>query len=339
MEKGVKLIAAKFAVFALVAILLFVALFNTMTNNVAGEQHTLHATFTNVSGLRPGDDVRISGVKVGRVKAVEVDGDNRARVSFTIQADQPVTDTTRVTMRYQNLLGQKYLALTPGRREGTRLREGATIGLANTDDGFDLTALLNGFEPLFDVLSPNDMNTLAHNIVGVLQGESGSVESLLGQTGELTSFLADREEVFARVVDNLTPVVRNLASQSDEFDTALVELRKLVAGLNEGSDEFFAALRGIGGNLDATTQLVDDLRPQVARTIEQVRRLGETLQRGTPVIEGAFDVLPAMVGAFVRSMSYGSHLQVYNCAFGVRLVGDTPVWLGQPAGPHSEACR
>ncbi len=339
MEKGVKAIAVKFAIFGLISILLFVALYNTMTNNVAGKQHTLQADFTNVSGLREGDDVRISGVKVGRVETVEVKDNHLAQVTFTVQAAQQITDTTRVTMRYQNLLGQKYLALTPGKDRGERLVDGDTIELRNTDDGFDLTALLNGFEPLFNVLSPADMNTLAENIVAVLQGESGSVESLLAQTGDFTSFLADREDVFDEVVTNLTPVVENLASQSDQFDTALVEMRKLVAGLNDGSDEFFSAMRGIGGNLDSTSQLVNDLRPSVTSAIRQIHAFGDTLRRGTPIIEDAFSVLPDMVGAFVRSMSYGSHLQVYNCAFGIRLVGENPIWLGRADGPHSEACK
>ncbi len=339
MEKGVKAIAVKFGIFGLVSILLFIGLYNTMTNNVSGEQHTLHADFTNVSGLRNGDDVRISGVKVGRVNKVEVKDNTLARVTFTVQSKQQITDTTRVTMRYQNLLGQKYLALTPGREPGDRLKDGDAIKLANTDDGFDLTALLNGFEPLFNVLSPKDMNTLAENIVAVLQGESGSVESLLAQTGEFTTFLADREDVFDDVVSNLTPVVKNLASQSDEFDTALTELRKLMAGLNDGSDEFFAAMAGIGGNLDSTTELINDLRPSVTKSIQSIKTLGDTFRRGTPIIENSFDVLPTMVGAFVRSMSYGSHLQVYNCAFGLRLLGENPIWLGRADGKHSEACK
>ncbi|WP_235736157.1 MlaD family protein [Nocardioides alcanivorans] len=173
MEKGVKAIAVKFGIFALVAILGFIALYNTMTNDVGGDQHTLKAEFENVSGLRQGDDVRISGVKVGRVEKVETyeaDGTRRARVTMRVQKDQAISDTTHVTMRYQNLLGQKYLALTPGNKPGTKLKDGETIRIGRTSPGFDLTALLNGFEPLFNVLSPDDMNTLAENIVSVLQG-------------------------------------------------------------------------------------------------------------------------------------------------------------------------
>src|SRR5690606_6756130 len=107
MEKGVKAIAIKFGLFGLIAILLFASLYNTMTNQVDGKTKKLSATFSNVSGLRVGDDVRISGVKVGRVEGVKVKDNHLAEVTFTVQAKQQVSDTTRLEMRYQNLLGQK----------------------------------------------------------------------------------------------------------------------------------------------------------------------------------------------------------------------------------------
>ncbi|NYG57797.1 phospholipid/cholesterol/gamma-HCH transport system substrate-binding protein [Nocardioides daedukensis] len=339
MERGVRMIAIKFGIFGLIAILLFAALYNTMTNKVEGETKTLYASFTNVSGLRAGDDVRISGVKVGRVEGIEVQDNRLARVQFTVQDKQAVSDTTRVEMRYQNLLGQKYLALTPGSTPGKRLAADAEIGLNRTDPGFDLTALLNGFEPLFNVLSPDDLNTLAHNIVSVLQGESGSIESLLGETAELTAFLADRDEVFGEVVDNLTPVIENLSSKSDEFDTALVELKTLVTELNKSSDQFFTPLAMISKNLASTTKLINDIRPSLQRDIEAIKTLGGTIKRGTPTIETAFDALPDLLSAFMRSQSYGSHLQVYPCIFGISLIGDEPLWLGPTDGPFSEACR
>lgn len=339
MAAGVKAIMVKFGLFALVAILLFIALYNTMTNNVAGETNILRAEFTNVSGLRSGDNVRISGVQVGRVNSIEVKDDRTALVTFSVQADQQITTTTHVEMRYQNLLGQKYLALTPGRKAGKLLTDGDLIDLEHTSPGFDLTALLNGFEPLFNVLSPDDLNKLAGNIVSVLQGESGSVESLMSRTAELTGYLADQDQVFGEVVDNLTPVVQNLASNSGQFDTALVELRKLVTELNKGRSEFFGNLGNISRNLESTTDLVVDLRPTLAADIRSLKALGATFRRGTPVIEDAFDALPNLVGAFVRSQSYGSHLQVYNCSFGLRIFGEHITWLGRADGPHSEACR
>ena len=72
--------------------------------------------------------------------------------------------------------------------------------LDRTDPGFDLTELLNGFRPLFEVLRPADVNQLASSLVQVLQGEGGTVEQLLQQTTQLTTYVADRDAVIGEVL-------------------------------------------------------------------------------------------------------------------------------------------
>ncbi len=99
--------------------------------------------------------------------------------------------------------------------------------MARTDPGFDLTALLNGFRPLFEVLQPADVNRLATSMVQVLQGEGGTVEQLLQQTTELTGFLADRDDLYGQVVDNLVPVLDNLSGQDAQITATIRELKAL----------------------------------------------------------------------------------------------------------------
>ena len=158
-----KATAVKFGIFTLVSLLFMALLFNTMANNVDGGTTDYQAEFTDVSGLRPGDDVRVAGVKVGRVQSIEVEG-RHARVDFALSKEQPLLSTTQIVMRYQNLLGQRYLSLVQDGRKGTRLQEGATVPLDRTNPGFDLTALLNGFRPLFAVLEPEDVNRLSESV-------------------------------------------------------------------------------------------------------------------------------------------------------------------------------
>jgi virulence factor Mce-like protein len=335
----VRSIAVKFGLFCLVSVLLFVALYNTMTNQVSGGARTFTADFTNVSGLRSGDDVRISGVKVGRVESIQVKDNHLAQVQFTLQRSQTVTDSTTITMRYQNLLGQRYLALLPGKVEGRPMTDGDTFGLDRTDPGFDLTALLNGFEPLFDVLSPDDINQLASNIIAVLQGEGDTIESLLTQTATLTNFLADRDEVFGQVVANLTPVLEHMSDNSGKFNTAIVAMRNLLTQLGTERTEFFGHLDHISTNLESTAKLVTDLRPEVRRAIHSLRRFGETVVSGQAIIRGAFDALPTLVGGFLRSQSYGGYVNVYVCTLGLSLDGNNVLWVGDPDTPHSGACR
>jgi ABC-type transporter Mla subunit MlaD len=69
--------------------------------------------FTDVFGLREGDDVRMAGVRVGRVESIELQGD-KAKVSFVVQSDQQVLGTTVASVTYQNIVGQRYLGLSLG---------------------------------------------------------------------------------------------------------------------------------------------------------------------------------------------------------------------------------
>ena len=218
---GIKVVAAKVAAFAFAAVLLLILLVNTMANGVSGDKNEFKAEFSDVSGLRVGDDVKAAGVRVGQVTGIETTEDG-AMVDFVLVDEQEIYDTTKVIMRYQNLLGQRYLQLRQEGARGDELQDGDTIEMFfvengrkewRTSPGFDLTELLNGFRPLFEILQPSDVNQLATSMIKVLQGEGGTIEGLLQQTAELTSFVADRDEVIDDVMTNLTPVLENLAGK------------------------------------------------------------------------------------------------------------------------------
>lgn len=336
---GLRVTLVKFAVFATVSAVLFALLWTTMTNSVPGDKETWTARFTAVAGLRAGDDVRVAGVKVGRVEKIEVVDNDQALVTFTLLEDQHVYEKTHVSLRYQNLLGQRYLALTAAKDRGKRLAAGSEIPASMTDAGFDLTALLNGFEPLFNVIEPAEVNKLAANLIAVLQGESGTVESLLRQTAKATTYLASKDEVFTEVLSNLTPVLRNLDSHSGEFDGAVRQLKKLVTGLAKQKATFASSIDNIGGLLESTSGLLNRTRKPLVNDLRSLRRLNGTFTRGKEEFGVMVDKLPLLLDAFARAMSYGSYVNLYACNVGVDAEPLPTVWLNGPGGPHSGACQ
>ncbi|WP_109506213.1 MCE family protein [Nocardioides speluncae] len=335
---GLRATLVKFTLFATIAVLLFGVLWTTMSNTVPGDKRTWTARFTAVAGLRSGDDVRVAGVKVGRVEKIEVVDNDQALVTFTLLEDQHVYEKTQVSLRYQNLLGQRYLALTAGKDRGNRLTPGTEIPASMTDAGFDLTALLNGFEPLFNVIEPAEVNKLAANLIAVLQGESGTVESLLRQTARATTYLASKDEVFSEVLTNLTPVLRNLDANSGEFDAAVVQLKKLVTGLAKERKTFASSIDNIGGLLESTAGLLDRTRTPIAKDIKSLRRLNSTFTRGQEEFGVMIGKLPLLLEAFSRAMGYGGFANVYVCELGVDVAGGE-IWLSPEGAAHSGACR
>lgn len=335
---GLRGIAVRFTVFAAVAIFLGTVLVNTMVDNLGGSTRSYSAIFSDVSGLRVGDDVRVAGVRVGRVQGISVDGRDGAKVDFDLDADQSILTTTDVVMRYQNLVGQRYLALVQGADRGTELPEGATISTDNTSPGFDLTELLNGFRPLFEVLQPSDVNALATSIVKVLQGEGGTVESLLQQTTQLTNFVADRDAVIGTVLTHLTPVLMNLDDKGDQLTATIVELRDLMTGLAKDRRSIGDSIEGVGTLVTATSDLLQQARRPTVGVARELRASARLLADNRPQLAAAIRSFSVTMESLGRPTSYENALNVYVCTLGIGL-GSLVLNPAGGNGPFSEACR
>ena len=101
------------SLFMVVAVTLTWLVYVTLRRDVAGQTVPYAAVFSDVFGLREGDDVRMAGVRVGRVEKIELQGD-LAKVSFVVQSDQQLLGTTVASVTYQNIVGQRYLGLSLG---------------------------------------------------------------------------------------------------------------------------------------------------------------------------------------------------------------------------------
>ena len=205
---------------------------NTTVDPVDAEVTRYRAEFVEVSSLLVGDDVRIAGVKVGGVEKIAIEGD-QAIVTFWVPQEQKLTETTGLILRYQNLSGQRYLALVPGSKDAAIQAADSLIPFARTSAGFDLTALLNGFRPLFAVLKPADVNALAASLIKVLQGEGVTVAQLLQEITELANDLPDRDQVFHQVAVNLNPLLEELSGNGEQFQSTANRLARLTTGLEK----------------------------------------------------------------------------------------------------------
>ena len=329
--------AIKFGVFTAVSILFIALLYNTMANNVDGDVVEYDAVFADVSGLRTGDDVRVAGVKVGRVQSIEVQGRD-ARVGFVLATDQPLLDTTDLVIRYQNLLGQRYVSMVQTGERGARLKEGATVPKERTSPGFDLTALLNGFRPLFAVLKPEDVNKLAATIIKVLQGEGGTVELLLKQTADLTNFLADREQLFDDVVTNLTPVLDNLAGQGDQLRSTVRELSRLMDGFARNKETFGRSLSKVSDLIGTTSGLLRDARRPLTDDVRKLRALAGMYADQGALFGSSLEAFGNVVGLVGIGLSYESALNSYLCKLDGSIAG-VPFGTSTTSSQHTKVCR
>lgn len=322
--------------FTVFSLILTALVFNTLAQGTAGQGRHYEADFTDASGVRVGDDVRIAGVRVGRVESRELHGD-LARVRFSVGVDQQVQGNTRVRVSYLNVLGQRYLALEQGTGPSTQLPDNAVIPATRTSPALDLTSLFNAFKPLFDALEPADVNALATDVIQIMQGEGGTLRHLMAQTAELTGHLSDRDEVISRVIDNVTEVMATMAAHREDISSIVTAMHDLVGGLAEDSGDIDTALVSMEKLTGATHGLLEDTSTPITKTVTRMRKLSDSFVANDAGLDTALRSLPVMLGAYSRSMSYGSWLGIYICNVSLGLPNG-PIVPGR-VGPNSSVCR
>ena len=287
----------------------------TIGNIGFGATKDYEAVFSDVTGVNTGDDIRIAGVKVGSVEEIELENRDLARITFEVDAGTPLDQSTEARIRYRNLVGQRYIALTPGAGPSGELREGATIPLARTDPALDLTVLFNGFKPLFEALSPNDVNQLSYEIIRVFQGEGGTVESLLASTASVTNTIANRDRVVGALIDNLNDVLTTLSRRDDELSSLIVELQQFVSGLTQDREPILDSLDAVSQLSSETSELVVETRPALVADIKELRRVTGVLDDGKQMLDQSLQILPQKLKKVGRTASYGSWFNFYICNF------------------------
>lgn len=327
----------KLVVFLVATVLMVAVLVVTIGNIHPGKAADYTATFRDVSGLAPGDEVRVASVAVGRVASVDVGRAATVRVRFSVDDSIELTSSTTATVRYKNLVGDRYLELAPGPRPGRALHVGGSLPTDNTASALDLDTLLDGFKPLFVGLSPTQINALSDQLIQVLQGQQGAVYRLVSTLSSFTTSIATREHVIGRVVRNLNTVLESLDTHGDAVGTILDQLTSLVSELSARSPEILDATDRIGQMAADTAQLVRAARPAVEQDVTSLQAVASSLDANSGTLQSVLTKWPHHYEALLRTGSYGNFFNFFIC--GVRLrfspEGTTnPVqtpWMSSPA--------
>lgn len=312
----------KLVIFTLVMALVFAGLAIVFSQARFARENAYHATFTSSSGMLPGSKVRIAGVPVGSVTSVQVGKDYLAHVEFDVDHKYKVLTSTRATIRYENLVGDRYLELLEGPGSAQVMSEGGTIPKERTAPALDLDMLLGGFKPLLRGLDPGQVNDLTNALLQIFQGQGGTLVQLLNSGGSFAKTLGDRDALIGSVIDNLNTVLQTVDERGDQFATTLDELQRLVSGLAADRDPIGDAIPRIAGATGDLTALLAQARPDLRATIAQTGRVATLLDDGSDTIQGVLELLPETYKKLIRIGSYGSFLQMFVC--GARMIFDGP---------------
>ena len=306
----------KLGIFVVVTVLFTTILGISIANINTTSTNAYKARFTDATLLLPNDDVRIAGVRVGQVKDVKIVDKRQAEVEFEVDAGRTLPAGVTAQIKFRNLVGQRYVSLGEGENSGGKaLAPGGTIPLERTTPALDLTELFNGFKPLFTALNPEDVNKLSYEVIQVLQGEGGTVESLLSHTASLATTIADKDQVIGEVIDNLNSVLDTVNAHTTQLNDLTVKLQQLVSGLAADRKPIGDAIESLGNLAETTSGLLGEVREPLKNDINALGNLTQQLNKNEPELEHFIQFLPTKVSTLTRTADYGSWFNFYACEF------------------------
>jgi phospholipid/cholesterol/gamma-HCH transport system substrate-binding protein len=175
--------------------------------------------------------------------------------------------------------------------------------------------LFNGFKPLFEALSPEDVNQLSYELIQVFQGEGGTLEGLLAHTASVTSTLADRDEVIGDLIDNLSLVLDHVADRDKQLTRLIQSFRTLVGGLKKDRNAILGSLEEVSALSVETASLIDGIREPFVKDIKELRAVAGNIDKNKAELDRAIQVLPIKLRKIGRTAIYGSFFNFYLCEF------------------------
>ncbi|MDL9936219.1 MCE family protein [Gordonia sp. ABSL1-1] len=320
--KRVSADAVKFGVFTLVMLLVAGVLLVVFSDFRSGDTDSYHAEFTDVSGLRSGDSVRIAGVRVGTVDEVDLGDDQRVRVTFDVDQGIAIPVDAGAAVRYLNLVGDRFLEITAGQSTAP-LPAGGEIPAARTKPALDLDVLLGGLKPVIDGLQPQQVNALSSSILDILQGQRGTVSALFEGSSSLFTTLGENVGVIEKVIVELKKVMVTLNSNGERFGESIDRLDAVIAELSRQRDPIGAAITALDNGTASVATLLTQARPSLAGSVDQLSRLAPALASDLPKLDKALHRAPGNMRKLVRTGTYGNFIQYYVCAVTVRVSDPT----------------
>lgn len=301
------------AIFLAITTVLTWLVYVTLRRDVKGSTISYAAVFTDAFGLREGDDVRIAGVRVGRVQDIELDG-TLAKVSFAVQDGQRLPDSTTASVTYQNIVGQRYLALAQGHSgHGGLLAPGGVIPVERTEPSFDIGILLNGYEPLFAVLDPAQVNNLTQAVIGSLQGDTAAFATLVDQTSRLTKTFTGRDDALDHVIGSLDRVVGSLAAQNRDFEEAIAATRAVVGQFDGRRPELVSSVGKMTTVVRNLSRIARDVNPPLHELLTREPGYTRHMLDIEPQIAYTGLNTPLFLKGLARMFGEGAYMNAYAC--------------------------
>jgi phospholipid/cholesterol/gamma-HCH transport system substrate-binding protein len=262
----------------------------------------------DVTGLLVNDDVKVAGVRVGKVTGIKIER-GKAIVSFQVKEGIELRRSTQIGVRWRNVLGQKYLYLYPGTK-GRVLPKGSKLPASQSVRGADVGEFLNAVSPILRAIDPAKANAFVRSLNEALDGNEDKVRGLLSDTADISKELGGSDEQIGSLIENLDTVVGGLADRDQDLNTAVTRFQTLSAGLAANNDDLQLLVERFASVQEKLNELVTDNRTDIDATVDDLGAIARVLHDHRDDLDEALATLPQGLRVYDSISSYGQWFQI-----------------------------
>jgi virulence factor Mce-like protein len=288
--------------------LLTVAAFNADRLPVIGDGDTYSAAFAEAGGLKPGDEVRIAGVKVGKVEEVDLDGDH-VKVTFKIKGEPGLGTETGASIRIKTILGAKYLALHPKGRG--QLAPGSEIPLKRTVPAYDVVQAFSDLTTTTEEVDTDRVAKALDTISTTFEDSPEEVRASLKGLSQISRTVASRDKALRELLDHANGVTGVLADRSGEFTTLVKDGDKLFKEISKRREAIHKLLKSSAALGIQLSGLVQDNEKEIGPALEGLNRVVEMLERNQSSLDRSIKLLAPYVRVFTNTLGNGRWFDSY----------------------------
>jgi phospholipid/cholesterol/gamma-HCH transport system substrate-binding protein len=264
--------------------------------------YTMEGSFTDAAGLRIGDDVKLAGVKVGRVTGVDADrAHGRVTVTWVVNNGVDIRDEAGADIALETLLGSKYIRITnPSKGDDLYAdlsRDDRLIPVDRTTTPVDVFDLTREATTRIEETDNDKLNQLIKQLATITEGKRATITDLIQSVGTLSSAINEREGQLDNLLQSADQLSANLADKDQTLVTLIDESRTILDFLVQRRDELSAALGAgsdavrslsvlIDTNADELDAILDDLQPTLATVDSDMSGLNRGLALAGPAFYG-----------------------------------------------------
>jgi virulence factor Mce-like protein len=290
------------AAIAAVLAVLIAAGVTLLVRNTVLKPTTVTAYFSSATAIYPGDEVRVSGVKVGNVTAIEPQG-TKAKMTLAVKRDVPIPADAKAVIIAQNLVGARYVQLAPAyETSGPTMRDGAVIDLDRTAVPIEwdevkaqLTRLAPDLGPSSGV-STSSVGRFIDSTANAMDGNGDRLRETIRQLSGLSRILADGSGNVVDVIANLQTFVTALRDSNAQIVQFQNRLATVSSVLNDSRSDLDGALTNLSSAVVDVKRFVAGSRNQTAEQIERLGDVVRNLSDNQMALKNLLHVAPNSIG-------------------------------------------